>query len=147
VLVVLCFDNCPPKPPSKSAELRMSHLAEINDPSAVRVPFLRELRDDVVSVAHLARKKGFLTLVTGFSIAEAIINSFSSKMNVILAYRNVPRLSVRWVGSGFILACLVGSGFIGSALDRTKNYKGALVLTLCMAVGALSCSPLLQLRL
>jgi len=136
VLVFIFFEGCPPKPPTKSAELRMLHIAQLNDCTTVKVPFTRELLGDMRSVGCLVKKNGFLRLVTGFSVSEALINSFSSQMNVILVYRKVPHLSVRWIGSGFILASMFGSAFIGWALDRTKNYKGALIFTLLMTLAS-----------
>jgi MFS family permease len=97
--------------------------------------------------------QGFVHTVVSFSVCEALINGFSTFMEyeftpkvlchslfpwcVLLCpytysacYKGFSSSFVSWMGTVFIIACMVGSAFLGWVVDKYHVYKPMMILCL-----------------
>jgi MFS family permease len=75
----------------------------------------------------LFHNSGFIHTVIAFSIAECSINTFSAFLVPLLRPLGFDKTLVGYLGTAFILACMLGSAIIGAYVDRTKKYTSALI--------------------
>jgi len=80
-------------------------------------------KKDLVELLKLFQNKGFIHTVLAFGIAECVVNSFSDLMSAMLEPEGFDNTFISWMGTSFILACLISSGLIGFVVDRWHNFK------------------------
>lgn len=75
--------------------------------------------------------KGFAHTLLVFGVAEATINGLSTFMNQIVDPMGITDMRrVGWIVCAFIGMCMVGSAIIGAIVDKTKAFKGWILISL-----------------
>uniref|UniRef100_UPI003AAEE93F solute carrier family 49 member A3 n=1 Tax=Centroberyx gerrardi TaxID=166262 RepID=UPI003AAEE93F len=122
---IICFlatvgirSSAPPTPPSASAE------------SSGSEPFLRGIK-------LLMKNKAYLVLLLCFGSGIAVFTCFSTLLEQILCVRGYTNDFAGLCGALFIVFGIVGAGFLGLYVDKTKKFIEATKIN--MSLSALAC--------
>ncbi|XP_024238810.1 solute carrier family 49 member A3 isoform X2 [Oncorhynchus tshawytscha] len=122
---IICFlatvgirDSSPPTPPSASAE------------SSTSEPFLE-------GIMLLLRNKAYMILLLCFGSGIAVFTCFSTLLEQIMCVRGYPNDFAGLCGGLFIVFGIVGAGFLGLYVDKTKKFIEATKVN--MSFSALAC--------
>nr|XP_029518038.1 solute carrier family 49 member A3-like isoform X1 [Oncorhynchus nerka] len=122
---IICFlatvgirDSSPPTPPSASAE------------SSTSEPFLE-------GIMLLLRNKAYMILLLCFGSGIAVFTCFSTLLEQIMCVRGYPNDFAGLCGGLFIVFGIVGAGFLGLYVDKTKKFIEATKVN--MSLSALAC--------
>ncbi|XP_029584096.1 solute carrier family 49 member A3 isoform X3 [Salmo trutta] len=122
---IICFlatvgirDSAPPTPPSASAESSNSE------------PFLEGIK-------LLLRNKAYMILLLCFGSGIAVFTCFSTLLEQIMCVRGYPNDFAGLCGGLFIVFGIIGAGFLGLYVDKTKKFIEATKVN--MSLSALAC--------
>ncbi|KAM4622164.1 solute carrier family 49 member A3 [Polymixia lowei] len=108
----------PPMPPSASAESSSSE------------PFLQGIK-------LLLKNKPYLILLLSFGSGIAVFTCFSTLLEQILCVRGYNNDFAGLCGALFIVFGIIGAGFLGLYVDKTKKFIEAIKIN--MSLSALAC--------
>ncbi|XP_035600407.1 solute carrier family 49 member A3-like [Oncorhynchus keta] len=111
-------DSAPPTPPSASAESSNSE------------PFLEGIK-------LLLRNKAYMILLLCFGSGIAVFTCFSTLLEQIMCVRGYTNDFAGLCGGLFIVFGIVGAGFLGLYVDKTKKFTE--VTKVNMSLSALAC--------
>uniref|UniRef100_A0A4W5JP96 Solute carrier family 49 member 3 n=1 Tax=Hucho hucho TaxID=62062 RepID=A0A4W5JP96_9TELE len=111
-------DSAPPTPPSASAESSNSE------------PFLEGIK-------LLLRNKAYMILLLCFGSGIAVFTCFSTLLEQIMCARGYTNDFAGLCGGLFIVFGIVGAGFLGLYVDKTKKFTEATKVN--MSLSALAC--------
>ncbi|CAB1337304.1 unnamed protein product [Coregonus sp. 'balchen'] len=122
---IICFlatvgirDSAPPTPPSASAESSNSE------------PFLGGIK-------LLLKNKAYMILLLCFGSGIAVFTCFSTLLEQIMCVRGYTNDFAGLCGGLFIVFGIVGAGFLGLYVDKTKKFTEATKVNMCLS--ALAC--------
>uniref|UniRef100_A0A667YAR1 Solute carrier family 49 member 3 n=1 Tax=Myripristis murdjan TaxID=586833 RepID=A0A667YAR1_9TELE len=132
---VICFlatvgirSSAPPTPPSASAE------------SSGSEPFLQGIK-------LLLKNKAYLILLLCFGAGIAVFTCFSTLLEQILCVRGYTNDFAGLCGALFIVFGVVGAGFLGLYVDKTKKFIEAIKINMCFsALACIAFSVVSQMR-
>uniref|UniRef100_A0A8C8JHK6 Major facilitator superfamily (MFS) profile domain-containing protein n=1 Tax=Oncorhynchus tshawytscha TaxID=74940 RepID=A0A8C8JHK6_ONCTS len=123
---IICFlatvgirDSSPPTPPSASAE------------SSTSEPFLE-------GIMLLLRNKAYMILLLCFGSGIAVFTCFSTLLEQIMCVRGYPNDFAGLCGGLFIVFGIVGAGFLGLYVDKTKKFIEATKVNMSFSASGFS---------
>ncbi|KAK6298995.1 hypothetical protein J4Q44_G00305050 [Coregonus suidteri] len=132
---IICFlatvgirDSAPPTPPSASAESSNSE------------PFLGGIK-------LLLKNKAYMILLLCFGSGIAVFTCFSTLLEQIMCVRGYTNDFAGLCGGLFIVFGIVGAGFLGLYVDKTKKFTEATKVNMCLsALACIAFSVVSQMR-
>ena len=122
VCATVYFPSKPPTPASRSSEQRMAGRFAA-DPVEAKGSLLERC-------LSLFLVKGFPRAVLVFGVAEATINGYSTFLNSLLVPLGFDRAFICTMGVLFIVFCMLASGPLAYAVDRTRCHWVAVMACL-----------------
>uniref|UniRef100_A0A8C8IKK1 Major facilitator superfamily (MFS) profile domain-containing protein n=1 Tax=Oncorhynchus tshawytscha TaxID=74940 RepID=A0A8C8IKK1_ONCTS len=121
-------DSAPPTPPSASAESSNSE------------PFLEGIK-------LLLRNKAYMILLLCFGSGIAVFTCFSTLLEQIMCVRGYTNDFAGLCGGLFIVFGIVGAGFLGLYVDKTKKFTEVTKVNMSLsALGCIAFSVVSQMR-